>query len=88
MADNLLAKVSNRMRPDMLSKILDIQDDIDSVLVGHVIFPDILGVPDGDLPLKRSGESSVPLKHAYESLAATESEKLLLAVAELLKMLC
>ena len=65
-ADRIIELYENRLNPDVIATVIDTQDHMRAIMDRYTVFPDILGIPDGQLKPNRKGESSVPLKRALE----------------------
>lgn len=88
-ADNILKAFGQRLEPEIISILIDIQDKVLAVLQLHQTFPDLLGVPDNELPLKTTGESSIPIKRAYTEIAGKELQvffQLLIKLSDLINI--
>jgi hypothetical protein len=85
--DRLLTLFWRNLDADQTALLLQVQEDAQQLLVGYSIWPDILGVPENQLPRKRDGSSSIPMQRAQNELASQNIEKLLRTCARLLRSL-
>jgi hypothetical protein len=82
--DRVLELHGSRLEPGTMSILIDIQGVIDSITAVYLTFPDILGVPEAELPVPANG-SVIRLQHALEKNAAVETEKILILATALLR---
>jgi hypothetical protein len=75
---------ANRLKPDVLSAILDIQEEIGGIVSLYSTFPDVLGVPDEKLTIKKRG-SALADRTAMEDIIAKHVGKILLRSSSLLE---
>ena len=73
--ERLLDRFSQHLEPMDLELLLDLQQEIQNSLTFWSTFPDIVGVPDQDLPTTRS--DTVALKSAWNDLTAESLSKVL-----------
>jgi hypothetical protein len=64
-ADKICSVFGNRIEPEKLSLIIEIQDEIWSIVSFYTTFPDVIGVPDDKLPTI-AGQSAISEKKAME----------------------
>jgi len=81
--DRLCAVFGNKLEPDALSAVLDIQEEIGGILSLYSTFPDVLGVPDEKLPGKKLG-SALADRTAMERIVAEHVGKILRGSSSLL----
>lgn len=81
--DTTLAAYGARLEPNVIAALLDVQDRLHAILALYSTWPDVLGVPDKELPPKRDGTSSIPHKQALTELASNDIQKLSQALREL-----
>lgn len=86
MGDKLYEVFGNRLDPLIVSSILSIQDEIESVFDYYRIWPDILGVPDEELPVSKK-MSSLDSKRAMERIITEHVSKILRLSSSLLRSL-
>ncbi len=86
MGDKLYEVFGNRLDPLIVSSILSIQDEIESVFNYYRIWPDILGVPDEELPVSRKTDITKD-KRAMEDNITKHVNNILLKSTELLRNL-
>jgi len=55
--DRLCSVFGNWIEPEKLSLIMEIQDEIWNILAIYSTFPDVIGVPDDKLPIKKVGSA-------------------------------
>lgn len=65
-ADRIIELYGSRLDPDVIAILIDTQDHMRAIMDRYTTFPDILGIPDGQLKPNKKGESSVPFKRALE----------------------
>jgi hypothetical protein len=82
--DRVLELHGSRLEPCTISILMDIQAAIDRITMVYLTFPDVLGVPETELPVPRNG-SVIKLRQALEHDAALETEKILTSAAALLR---
>jgi len=71
-ADRLIDVFGAQLDPETIATVMDIQDRMRAIMESYTTFPDLLGVPDGELRPNRRGESSLPLRRALEKAAAED----------------
>lgn len=84
--ERLCEVFGNKLEPDVLSAILDIQEEIWGILSLYITFPDVLGVPDDKLPIKKRG-SALDDRTAMEKIVAEHVGKVLRLSSSLLRSL-
>lgn len=85
-ADRLCSVFGNRIEPDKLSLIMEIQDEIWGILSLYSTFPDVIGVPDDELPPKKTG-SAIAHKRTMERIISSDIKTILEKTILLLKKL-
>jgi hypothetical protein len=85
-ADRLCSVFGNRIEPEKLSLIMEIQDEIRSILTCYSILPDVIGVPDDKLPTKKIGSAKAD-KRAMERNISSHVKNVLNKTISLLKKL-
>jgi hypothetical protein len=86
MADQLMALFGNRLEPEILSLIVEIQDRADKILAKYSIVPELFGTPDDQLPTKTRG-SAIDDKRIFYRMTAEDAREILLRSGELLRRL-
>lgn len=84
--ERLCEVFGNKMEPEVLSAILDIQDEIWGIIILYVTFPDILGVPDEKLPISKK-ISSPEFRRPLEKIISEHVSKILRLSSSLLRSL-
>jgi len=85
-ADRLCVIYGNHIDPKFLSIIMEIQDEIDSIVILYSIFPDVIGVPDADLPLKKTGSAKAD-KRGMERVISSNVKNILESAVSLMHKL-
>jgi len=85
--DRLLDLFGRDFPPQIAELVLDIQSAAQGVVSQYALWPDLLGVPADELPVRRGGSSSLPLQQGAYQLATREALRLLKLCAELLGQL-
>lgn len=85
-ADKLCSVFGNRIEPEKLSLIIEIQDEIWGIMSFYATFPDVIGVPDDELPPIK-GRSGISDKRAMEKVISTNIKTILEKTILLLKAL-
>lgn len=85
-ADRLCSVFGNRIEPEKLSLIMEIQDEIRSILTYYSLLPDVIGVPDDKLPPKKNGSAKAD-KRAMERNISSHINNILNKTILLLKKL-
>lgn len=85
-ADRLCSVFGNRIEPEKLSLIMEIQNEIWRILSLYSTFPDLIGVPNNKLPSKKNG-SAIADKRGMEKVIASNIKKILEKTILLLKKL-
>jgi len=83
MADEVVSLHSIRLEPEQLVSVLAIKNRALDILRYHAVWPDVLGVPDSQLPAS-SVTSTVKVKRAYSMMAANAVVEMLDSAAKLL----
>ncbi len=65
--DNLINLYGNKLQPELLQTILDIQTKASWVLSQYYVIPDLVGVPDAHLKSKTPGVASAYIKLLYQN---------------------
>jgi hypothetical protein len=86
MADQLVGLFGNKLEPETLSLIFEIQDRADSILSKYSILPEFFGTPDDQLPTPTKG-SAVAHKRFFYKATAEDARRLLSKAGELLRRL-
>lgn len=84
--DRLCLAYGNRINPECFSLIMKVQDEINSILGLYSILPDVIGVPDDDLPLKKTGSAKAD-KRAMEKIISSKIKNILESAVSLLRKL-
>ena len=85
--DRILTLFSRNLNPDYTSSLLEIQEAALGILGQYTTWPDLLGVPEQSLPLRKDGSSRVPYVRALKTLIASDVEQLLAKCAQVLHSL-
>jgi hypothetical protein len=75
--DRFLQLFGDRLQPEVLAALLDIQDAASSIFSYYHLVPDILGVSDERLPKRQSGESTKDLKVFFTRRVADDLKGLI-----------
>lgn len=80
--ERILSLFGSKLTPEQFEILLDIQETINNVFMQHMTWPDIIAVPDEDLPV--GGRTpAVDLKHEINNQLSNEIKKILVNVREL-----
>lgn len=82
-ADRMLQTFGPRLDPKVFALVVDIQDAIFDALMPYTTFPDVMGVPDDELPPNKV-VSSVALKQFYTERSAEVIQRLSRLARELI----
>jgi hypothetical protein len=85
-ADKICSVFGNRIEPEKLSLIIEIQDEIWGIMSFYATFPDVIGVPDDELPPIK-GRSKISEKRAMEKVISSNIKTILEKTILLLKTL-
>jgi len=85
-ADKICSVFGNRIEPEKLSLIIEIQDEIWGIMSFYATFPDVIGVPDDKLPPIK-GHSAISDKRVMEKLISANIKIILEKTILLLKTL-
>lgn len=86
-ADSLVSLFGQRMEPAHLHLLLSIRNKAMGILMTYTILPDMLGVPDDELPQSTGVEEAATLKRQYTLRAADDIQETLSLSAGLLRAL-
>lgn len=81
--EKLYEVFGNRIDPEIVTSILGIQDEIESILILYSTWPDIIGVPDEKLPFSTKTDLRKN-KSALENLISEHVNKILRLSSQLL----
>jgi len=84
--DRLFVLFGNWIEPEKLSLIMEIQDEIEKILSIYTTFPDIIGVSDDKLPMKKTGSAKAD-KMEFEKIVSCYVKNVLNKAISLLKKL-
>jgi len=87
MGDRLLDLFGREFQPQIAELVLDIQSAAQGVVSQYALWPDLLGIPTDELPVRRDGSSSLPVQRGTYELATREALRLLKLCADLLGQL-
>lgn len=83
-ADKMLQIFGPRLEPRVFALLVDIQDAVYDVLMPYTTFPDVMGVPENELPPNRAGVKPVALKRYYTKRSAEAIQRLSRLARELI----
>ncbi|MBN1147358.1 MAG: hypothetical protein JXA78_08880 [Anaerolineales bacterium] len=87
-ADRLITLYGERINPDIFSRIVEIREKAHQILAIYFVVPDVLGVPDDQLPVStKTGESVVDQKQFLNESVARDVQGLLSLASSLLHKL-
>jgi hypothetical protein len=84
--DKLFVLFGNWIEPEKLSLIMEIQDEIEKILSIYTIFPDVIGVSDDKLPMKKTGSAKAD-RMEFEKIVSCHVKNVLNKAISLLKKL-
>jgi hypothetical protein len=82
-ADKIIELFGDKLDPQILTLLLDIQDTVSGRVVSYMTWPDVYGVPDDRLSLSKH----IRLKRNLNSIAAEDVRKLLSIAIKLLQQI-
>lgn len=83
-ADKMLQVFGPRLEPKVFALLVDVQDAIFDVLMPYTTFPDVMGVPENELPPNKAGVKPVALKRYYTKRSAEAIQRLSRLARELI----
>jgi hypothetical protein len=86
LADWLITSVGHRLEPEYLHAILAIRAKATDILGFYATFPDLLGVPDFQLP-HSTGVPATTVKRTYNDMTTMAIQELMATASQLLKQL-
>jgi hypothetical protein len=86
-ADELIDRFQSKMTPELLSAVLEIQDQIDNVSARYSLVPDILGVSDQELRMRNKAANQIGLKHFFNKETSGNMITIINSAATLLEIL-
>jgi hypothetical protein len=84
--DKLFVLFGNWIEPEKLSLIMEIQDEIEKILSIYTTFPDVIGVSDDKLPMKKTGSAKAD-RMEFEKIVSCHVKNVLNKAISLLKKL-
>jgi len=86
-ADDLGQLYGFRVEPDVLVLTMKIQNEMEGIAVLYAAFPDVIGIPDDQLPTKRDGTSAIKDRIGMENVISSNITNILTLASALLKKL-
>jgi len=86
-ADNLGTLYGFRVEPDVLVLTMKIQNEMEGITGLYSAFPDVIGIPDDQLPKKKDGTSAVKDRTGMENVISSNITNILTLASSLLEKL-